>query len=149
MDWHADVEPRFRPLVAPAGERAWEKHLRDDILGHDDWCVLVAERNGEVMGQIIGRVRGNVPVFEPARYGCVTDIVVAAAERREGVGLALFSALKDWFRELGVNHLQLQVAHNNPAAQGFWRGQGCTDYIHTLWYDLGQEKPGDPSDPRA
>ena len=31
---------------------------------------------------------------------------------------------------------QLQVAHNNPAAQAFWRAMGCTDLLNTLWYNL-------------
>jgi len=139
MDWHAAVEPRFRPLPCPGGERAWEDHLRRDIWENQDWCVFVAEMDGKLVGQIIGWVRDPVPVFEPVRYGYITDAVVTNSARRQGVGQALFSALKAWFREQGVTTLQLQIAHNNPTAQAFWRAMGGTDYMHTLWCDLEEE----------
>ena len=136
MDWHAMVESRFRPLAAPEGENAWHKFLQKDIWGNENWCILVAEMDGVLVGQMIGCVRDQVPVFEPARYGYVTDAVVTDSARHQGVGQALFAALKSWFREQGVTHLQLQIAHNNPSAQSFWRRLGCTDYMHTLWYDM-------------
>ena len=139
MDFHAWLEPRFRPLPPPAGEQAWEKHLREHVWGNEDWCVFVAEADGRLVGQIMGMLRDQVPVFEPERYGYVTDIVVHPAARRSGMGRALFEALKVWFRERGVSHLQLQVAHDNPVSQAFWRAMGCTDYMDTLWYDLEAE----------
>jgi ribosomal protein S18 acetylase RimI-like enzyme len=139
MDFHARVEPRFRPLPPPAGEQAWERYLRQDIWGNEDWGVFVAEADGRLIGQILGVLRDSVPVFEPERFGYVTDVVVDPAARRRGVGLALFEALKAWFRERGVPYLQLQVAHNNPVSQAFWRAMGCTDYMDTLWYDLEAE----------
>jgi ribosomal protein S18 acetylase RimI-like enzyme len=84
----------------------------------------------------MGVVRDQVPVFEPERYGYVTDIVVDPAARGSGVGQVLFEALKAWFRERGVSNLELQVAYNNSVSQAFWRAMGCTDYMDTLWYDL-------------
>jgi len=139
MDFHAQVEPRFRPLPSPVGEQAWEKHLRENVWGNDDWCVFVAEADGELIGQIMGVVRDPVPVFERKRYGYVTDIFVAPAARRSGVGQALFKELKAWFCERAVSHLQLQVAHNNSVSQTFWRAMGCTDYMDVFWYDLEAE----------
>ncbi len=136
MDFHARVEPRFRPLPPPAGEQAWEKHLREHVWGNEDWCVFVAETGGRLVGQIMGTLRDHAPVFEPERYGYVTDIVVDPGARRSGVGRALFEALKAWFRERGIPHLQLQVAHNNAVSQAFWRAMGCTDRMDTLWYDV-------------
>ena len=133
------MEPRFRPAPAPAGEQAWEKHLRQNVWGNEDWCVFVAEvaeADGRLIGQIMGTLRDPAPVFEPGRYGYVTDIVVDPETRCSGVGRALFEALKGWMRERGSSHLELQVAHNNPISQAFWRAMGCTDYMNTLWCDL-------------
>jgi ribosomal protein S18 acetylase RimI-like enzyme len=136
MDFHARVESRFRPAPPPVGEQVWEKYVRESILGSEDWCVFVAEADGRLVGQIMGNLREQVPVFESGRYGYVTDVVVDPAVRRNGVGRALFGTLKGWMCERGVSCLQLQVAHNNPASQAFWREMGCTDFMHTLWYDL-------------
>lgn len=137
MDFHARLEPRFRPLPAPAGEQAWAAYLEQGIWPSEDWCVLVAEKDGRLIGQIMGAMREAVPVFEPERYGYVTDIVVDPSARRSGVGRALFEALKSWFHDRGASHLQLAVAHHNPASQAFWRAMGCTDYLDTLWYAWG------------
>lgn len=136
MDFHAQVEPRFRPLPSPEGERAWENHLSENIWDNDDWGVFVAEEDGKLLGHTMGMLRDQVPVFEAERYGYITDIVVDPEARRRGVGEALFEALKDWFRERDASHLQLQVAHNNSTSQAFWRAVGCTDYMDMLWYDL-------------
>ena len=139
MDYHAQADPRFRPKPSPKGEQAWEYHIREHILGHGDWCVFVAEEDGRVAGHAVGMLREPYPVFEPGRYGEVMDIVVDPAARRQGVGQALFAALKVWFRERGAEHLQLQVAHRNAVSQAFWRAMGCTDYMDTLWYNLEAE----------
>jgi ribosomal protein S18 acetylase RimI-like enzyme len=136
MDFHARAEPRFRPLPSPQGEEMWERHVREHIWGNKDWCVLVAEADGRLIGQIMGVLRDSIPVFVSEKYGYVTDIVVDPMARRSGVGRALFDALRAWFRERRVPYLQLQVAHGNPASQAFWRAMGCTDYMDTMWYDI-------------
>jgi ribosomal protein S18 acetylase RimI-like enzyme len=136
MDFHARVEPRFRPGPSPGAEQAWHLHLREHIFGHDEWCVLVAEEDGRLIGQVLGRLVEPAPVFEPGRYGEVTDIVVHPSARRRGVGRALFAKLAAWFRERGADHVELRVAHRNPASQAFWRAMGGTDYMDRLWFDL-------------
>lgn len=139
MGFHAMVEPRFRPACSPAGEQAWERFLNESIWGNEDWGVFVAEVDGQLVGQIMGVLRDRVPVFEPERFGYVTDIVVDPTVRRSGIGQALFGALRTWLRERGVSHVELQVAYNNLVSQAFWRAMGCTDYMGTLWCDLEVE----------
>jgi ribosomal protein S18 acetylase RimI-like enzyme len=136
MDVHARCEPRFRPLPPPEGERAWEQHMREDVLGNEECCIFVAEAEGRLIGQMMGMLHDPYPVFEPGRYGYVTDVAVDPAARRSGVGRALFEALKAWFRAQGVTYLQLMVAHHNPISQAFWRALGCTDYMDIMWYNL-------------
>jgi ribosomal protein S18 acetylase RimI-like enzyme len=136
MDYHAKVEPRFRPLPSPAGEEAWMHHMRKDVLGGEGSCIFVAEMGNRIVGQMIGLLRDEYAVFQPRQYGYVTDVAVDPAARRSGVGRALFEAVANWFRERGVSHLRLMVAHNNPISQPFWRAMGCTDYMDVLWYDL-------------
>jgi hypothetical protein len=55
------------------------------------------------------------------------------------VGRALFEALKVWFREKGVSHIQLEAGHNNPTSQAPWQTIGCINYMDTLWCDLETE----------
>jgi ribosomal protein S18 acetylase RimI-like enzyme len=136
MDFHARRDDRFRPKPSPQAEQAWADYLRQEIWDSDKCCLLVAEGDGGLVGQISGMLRESVPVFEPDTYGYVTDIVVAPDMRRKGIGKALFNALEEWFRERGATHLQLQVLTSNPASQAFWRAIGCSDYSDMMWYDL-------------
>ena len=136
MDFHARWDARFRPGPAPDAEEAWTKYLREDIWTSDRWCLLVAEIDDRLVGQIGGVLRDPPPVFESGTYGYVTDIVVDPQTRRRGVGRALFRGLEAWFHERGVSHLELQVLRRNPASQAFWRAMGCTDFIDKLWYEL-------------
>lgn len=136
MDFHARVDARFHPLPRAEAAEAWEKHLREDILGKDGWCVLVADSGDHLVGMLIGSLRDPYPVFEPERYGFVAGAVVAPDVRRSGVGRAMFNELKAWFREQGVSHAQLEVSHLNATSQGFWRAMGCTGYMDTMWVDV-------------
>ena len=136
MDVQAGLDPRVSLNPAPEAEEAWAQHVRDDVWGSDKWCVLVAESNGKLVGQIIGLLRDRHRPFPRQTYGYVTDIVVAADVRRQGIGRALFAALMEWVRERGADHVQLQVLASNSASQAFWRAMGCRDYSHILWRDL-------------
>jgi ribosomal protein S18 acetylase RimI-like enzyme len=140
VDSTARQEPLLRHLPSPVGEQVWEKYLRESILGNKDCCVLVAEIDGKLIGQIIGVIRDSIPILEPEQFGNVTDTVVDPAARRRGAGQALFEALKTWFRQRGISSLRLPVLYNNSPAQTFWRKMGCTDYADILRYDLGCEE---------
>ena len=136
MDFHAESDPRFQPKPYPEGEHAWESFIGAHAWTNVDWRVLVAESDGQIVGHIVGALRHRYPVFEPARFGVVMDIVVNADARRSGVGRKLFAELVAWFRERGAAYVELEVAHRNATSQAFWRALGCTDYTHTLRYDL-------------
>jgi ribosomal protein S18 acetylase RimI-like enzyme len=136
MDFHAQVDHRFRPLPSPEGEEAWARYLRESVFDRDEWCVFVAEEGGRLIGQTLGMLRESYPVFEPDRYGYLTDVAVEAAARRRGVGTALVAAAIEWLRERGASHVELRAAHRNTVSQSFWRAMGCTDYMDVMWVDL-------------
>ena len=139
MDFHAELDPRFRPRSSPEGEAAWADYLREEIWTSENWCVLVAEANAALVGQILGELRELPPVFGAQAFGYVTDIVVAGEARRQGIARALFKGLREWMRDRGAEHLQMQVMVRNDASQAFWRAMGCTRYSDILWYDLEEE----------
>ena len=52
-------------------------------------------------------------------YGVIYDIAVDSHCRRKGVGTQLFQSMKQWFRERGIKHIELNVVNANLHGQGF------------------------------
>ncbi len=133
MRFHAQHDERLQ--WDPTQTASWQEYMRH-LINQEDARVLVAEADHQIVGYIVGYVRANPPVRLPPHYGYVSDICVAATARRQGIGRALFEHLTAWFREQGLDHVELLVAARNPVSQAFWRSLGCEDYMERLWYTL-------------
>lgn len=89
-----------------------------------DAVVLVAEREGEVIGYVYGRVEGRDWASLRERCGGFHDIWVEEAARGSGAGTLLAEALVRRFAELGVPRLILMSAAKNESAQRFFARLG-------------------------
>jgi putative acetyltransferase len=83
-------------------------------------AVLVAERGEEVVGQLT--------VWRDRHPGClhIADIglMVAKAQRRQGIGRALLAAAEEWARSVHVEKLELHVFPHNDAAKALYESAG-------------------------
>jgi GNAT superfamily N-acetyltransferase len=89
--------------------------------------ILVAEHRGELLGFCSAYIELN-----SVRYGVrcwVEDLAVSPERRSEGAGKALLDAAKDWARERGATHLELDSGEARADAHRFydreepsWRG---------------------------
>jgi GNAT superfamily N-acetyltransferase len=115
-------------LLAPPGyvPRGWDpdrarEALREAIAAEAS-TVLVAERRGELLGLCSAYLDLN-----SVRYGrrCwVEDLAVSPAHRSQGIGEALLNAAKDWARDRGATHLELDTGEARADAQRFYDRQG-------------------------
>jgi putative acetyltransferase len=81
-------------------------------------AVLVAE----VDGQIVGRLSVSRDQHPASRHVADLGLMVAAAQRRRGIGRALLEGAVDWAREVGVTKLELHVfPWNEPAIRLYER----------------------------
>lgn len=133
MDYHARLDPRFQP--APQAEKHWREAL-SRWLKDDDYSIFVAEAEGRLVGYIIGTIKSSPPVLEPPQFGFISDICVAPEWRRTGVGRSLYETLKGWFRERGLNVMQLNVAQRNRLSQAFWEEMGFEGYLVYMWKEV-------------
>jgi ribosomal protein S18 acetylase RimI-like enzyme len=133
MRVHADLDPRFS--TAPGASDAFRPTLQAWI-ADDGRRVLVAVADGQVVGYAIGSIAENPPNFATRRYGHVSDICVDPEWRRQGLAHRLWAGLRTWFRQQGMNVVQLHSAALNPASQAFWRHAGFQDYMDRLWLDI-------------
>jgi ribosomal protein S18 acetylase RimI-like enzyme len=138
-----ELEPVYRALydhhVAvstwhPAPERghdvAWQRRRGrwESTLSSADGIVLVAERDGRVVGALIAEVEdpadGSDTYAVPTSTAHVHDIAVLPEARGAGVGRGLMERFEQLLRERGVKSYGLEVMAGNDAAQAFYAGLG-------------------------
>jgi ribosomal protein S18 acetylase RimI-like enzyme len=93
-------------------------------LSDDDAVVLVAERDGEVVGYIYGRLEARDWNALLDACGAVHDIFVAETARRAHVAEALMEAIFRHFRERGAPRVVLHTASQNTPAQTLFERMG-------------------------
>ena len=86
--------------------------------------VLVAERDGQVVGYVYGRVEPMDWSTLRERHGGLHDIWVDETARGTGAGRLLAEALVRRFAELGVPRVILMSATKNENAQKFFARLG-------------------------
>ena len=112
-------------LFAPPGSTPpqWDEArarvaLRQAIESHDA-CVLVAEAEG---GELIGicTVYRDLHSVRFGHRAWVEDLAVDPRRRSLGIGRRLLDAAKDWARERGATHLELDSAESRTDAHRFY-----------------------------
>jgi ribosomal protein S18 acetylase RimI-like enzyme len=79
--------------------------------------VLVAERDGEVLGYTYAGVEGTDYMSLRGPAGVLHDIVVDPAHRRNGVGRMLLDATLEALKGRGAPRVVLSTAEQNHSAQ--------------------------------
>jgi ribosomal protein S18 acetylase RimI-like enzyme len=88
--------------------------------------LRVAEFESEAQGYCCAAIRSSpsIPLFHPAAFIYVNEIVVRPTSRRSGVGRALVADLKEFARAKGVTQIKLDVGYFNAEARAFFQSQG-------------------------
>ena len=113
-EWLFDP-PGARPPQWDAGAAAARL---DGALDAADAEVLVAEADGAVVG--ICTVYLDIDSVRFGRRAWVEDLAVDPGHRSAGHGKALLDAAKDWARERGATHLELDSAEVRADAHRFY-----------------------------
>ena len=100
--WDAD---RARLAIAQAIEDA-------------ESAVLIAEHRGDLLGLCTAYLDMNSVRFGPRCW--VEDLAVSPEHRSQGVGKDLLDAAKDWARDRGASHLELDSGNARADAHRFY-----------------------------
>ena len=96
--------------------------LQQAIDSHDA-AVLVAEAaNGDLVG--ICTVYQDLHSVRFGYRAWVEDLAVHPERRSQGIGKALLDAAKDWARERGATHLELDTGEARADSQRFYEREG-------------------------
>jgi GNAT superfamily N-acetyltransferase len=123
-------DPRFSDL--PEAQSRWVEVATGWL--HDAGCVFYsAEREGQIIGYIVGYLPVNLPGLLLKQVGVVTDLVLDAHTYQGGLGRLLLEALRVWFTEQGIEEIVIYVPRRHAVEQAFWRAVGATQWIDVMW----------------
>ena len=119
-----ELLPLYEWLFESPGSRPtqWDERraavaLRAAIDSHDA-CVLVAVDDGQRVG--ICTVYEDLHSVRFGYRAWVEDLAVDPARRSQGIGRRLLEAAKDWARERGATHLELDSGEARVDAHRFY-----------------------------
>jgi ribosomal protein S18 acetylase RimI-like enzyme len=120
---HHDFDPERFIAATPRTEQAYGSFLGTQ-LAEPSILILVAERDGEVVGYTYAGVEGNDYMSLRGPAGVLHDIVVDSAHRGQGVGRALLDATLAALQAKGAPRVVLSTAERNESAQRLFARAG-------------------------
>jgi len=120
---HHELDPDRFIAATPQTEHGYGSFLGTQ-LDEPNVIILVAERDGEVIGYTYAGVEGNDYMSLRGPAGVLHDIVVDPAHRGQGVGRALLDATLEALKAKGVPRVVLSTAERNESAQRLFARAG-------------------------
>lgn len=131
---HAFDPQRFMSPGADTA-RGYGRYLASQI-DDADTVLLVAERDGAVIGYVYGAVEGVDYMALRGPAGVLHDVIVGSEQRRGGVGRALVLAIIAAFTARQAPRVVLSTAARNEAARAFFAGLGFRDTMVEVTREL-------------
>jgi ribosomal protein S18 acetylase RimI-like enzyme len=137
---HHDFDPVRFIAATPQTEHAYASFFARQ-LDEPAVVILVAERDGEVLGYTYAGVEGPDYMALRGPAGVLYDILVDPAQRGRGVGRMLLDATLAALGARGAPRVVLSTAERNDAAQRLFAGAG----FRRTMIEMTRELEGDAS----
>ena len=112
-------------------------HFLVSQISKPEMVVLVAERQGDVVGYAYAGMEGNDYMALRGPAGVLYDLVVDPGHRRERIGTALLDAAVEALRERGAPRTLLFTAEKNHPAQAMFDRAGFRRTMIEMTRELG------------
>lgn len=119
---HADLYDLTFYEMKDGADKEWSRWAEGKFKS-GELGLFVAEKN-VVVGYVSGWVETRPPIYVLNKIGYLSNIYVVPKHRRQGIGAALNSALLDWFRKQGLEHVELTVDSRAKESVNSWVGMG-------------------------
>lgn len=133
LEEQSALDERFS--ISEDALRRWHNDFPSWI-DRDQRHILVAERDGTVLGFAAAVRHAPAPIFSYVPEAILEELYVQPEARRQGVGQALYEAMRGWASEWGAQRVRLNVLVGNGAGRAFWNGLGFTDFSLSMAADL-------------
>jgi ribosomal protein S18 acetylase RimI-like enzyme len=85
---------------------------------------LVAEREGRLIGFLLGAVEEEIPIYRIKEFGFIHDIWVEEEYRHEGIARQMVMLAIERFKSIGVPQIRLDTAAVNDSARKLFTSCG-------------------------
>ena len=136
---HHAFDPKRFIAASPHTEQGYASFLGSQ-LREPSVIVLVAERDGEVLGYTYAGVEGHDYMALRGPAGVLYDIVVDPAHRRLGVGRMLLDATLAALADRGTPRVVLSTAERNEEAQRLFARAGFRRTMIEMTRELGGDE---------
>ena len=136
---HHDFDPQRFIAAMPGIEKGYGSYLGTQLEA-PNVVILVAERDGKVIGYTYSGVEGTDYMALRGPAGAMYDIVVDPDHRQQGVGRMLVDATLEALRSKGVPRVVLSTAEKNAAAQRLFDRAG----FRRTMIEMTRELDGNP-----
>ena len=137
---HHDFDPRRFIAASPGTARGYGSFLGSQ-LEDPSVVVLVAEREGEVIGYAYAGVEDVDYTSLRGPAGVLHDIVVDPAQRGHGVGRMLLDAALAALTALRAPRVVLSAAERNESAQRLFASAGFRRTMIEMTRELDDDQP--------
>jgi ribosomal protein S18 acetylase RimI-like enzyme len=129
--FHAEALPGI--FRQPEDPRCSQPFLLDQ-LANKETALLVADRDGEIVGLIHVTLRRapDLPLFVPRRYASIESLVVREDCQRRGIGRRLVRDAERWARAKGAEEIELNVWEFNTGAVAFYERLGYATFSRRM-----------------
>ena len=100
---------------------AYEK-LKGGELG-----LFVAEENTQILGYVSGWVEHRAPVYALRKIGFLSNMYILPEYRGAGTGKKLNRVILKWFKEMGLEYVELNVDTRAKEAIAAWNAFGYNE----------------------
>jgi ribosomal protein S18 acetylase RimI-like enzyme len=136
IEHHRTLSNQFE--LSDDGREKFSKYLAKKF-SEKSTKLLVASRNGEIIGFMLCLLSPNVPVFKERTIGVVSDVYVRPEFRRQGITKEMLKVAIRWFHKNKVVTVQLNVAAANIEARTVWNQLGFQAHMIMKRLDLDEE----------
>lgn len=134
---HHHFDPKRFIAATPQTPQGYQSFLGSQ-LGRADVVILVAEREGKVVGYSYAGIEGRDYMSLRGPAGVLYDIVVDREHTEQGIGTMLLEETMSALKALGAPQIVLSTAVNNESAQRLFARAGFRQTMIEMTRELDQ-----------
>jgi len=133
IDFHKEFDVYFSR--SNDGHEEFKKSIAERINDASS-CILVAEKDGEIIGFSTAAILKNSPIFATKDYGVIMSFAVTTKYRRKGIGERMLKKVIDWFRAQGTHRVEIRASVFNKVSIDFWKKHNFTPFIERMYLEI-------------